>query len=63
MTKHQEEVIFAHGAEDYHDVAGVLILRKQLRVAESREEKVKLPGLSLVSIQPRMDSFVHKIRI
>jgi hypothetical protein len=51
MTKHQGEVICARGPEDYHDVAGVLILREQLRIAESREVKEKLPGL-----RPRLNT-------
>lgn len=51
MTKHQGEVICARGPEDYHDIAGVLILREQLRVAEGREVKEKLPGL-----RPRLNT-------
>ena len=51
MTKHQEEVVFPHEAEDYQEVAGVLILASQLRVAESREVQEKLPVL-----RPRLNT-------
>lgn len=51
MTKHQEDVVFPHEAEDYQEVAGVLILASQLRVAECREVKEKLPIL-----RPRLNT-------